>query len=95
MDLEGELISSLEELNKEMKKNKLLKKELSKIKEITQDSTISKEIKKAFMDLKVKLEEAKIIEESLREQLGEKEGMQVEMEKEIVSLRKKIVERKH
>ena len=33
MDLEAELISALEELNKERKKNKLLKKELSKIKE--------------------------------------------------------------
>ena len=63
MKLEVELISALEELNKERKKNKLLKKELSKIKESTQDSTISKEIKKAFIDLKVKLEEAKIIEE--------------------------------
>ena len=62
MDLEAELISALEELNKERKKNKLLKKELSKIKESTQDSTISEEIKKAFMDLKVKLEEAKMIE---------------------------------
>ena len=33
VDLEAELISALEELNKERKKNKLLKKELSKIKE--------------------------------------------------------------
>ena len=46
------------------------------------------------MDLKVKLEEAKIIEESLREQLKEKEGMQVEVEKEIVSLRRKL-QREH
>jgi len=42
------------------------------------------------MDLKVKLEEAKMIEESLREQLEEKEGMQEELEKEIVSLRRKL-----
>ena len=40
IDLEGELISALEELNKERKKNKLLKKDLSKIKESTQDSII-------------------------------------------------------
>jgi hypothetical protein len=32
---------------------------MSKIKESTQDSTISEEIKKSFMDLKVKLEEQK------------------------------------
>lgn len=69
VDLEGELISALEELDKERKKNKLLKKELSKIKQCTQDSTNSEVIKKDFMDLKVKLEESKMIEESLREQL--------------------------
>ena len=39
------------------------------------------------MDLKVKLEEAKMIEEALREQLEEKE---IELEKEIVSLRRKL-----
>ena len=33
VDLEAELISSLEELHKERKKNKLLKKELSRIRE--------------------------------------------------------------
>ena len=80
----------LKELNKERKKNKLLKKELSKIKESTQDTTFSEEIKKAFMDLKVKLEEAKMIEESLRKQLEEKEGIQIELEKEIVLLRRKF-----
>ena len=42
------------------------------------------------MDLNVNLEEAKIIEESLREQLEEKQGMQVELENEIVSLRRKL-----
>ena len=42
------------------------------------------------MDLKLKLEEAKMIEESLRKQLEEKEGIQIELEKEIVSLRKKL-----
>ena len=76
MDLEAELISSLEELHKERKKNKLLKRELGKIKESTQDTTTPEEMKKVFMDLKSKLEEAKMIEESLREQLEEKEGMQ-------------------
>ena len=42
------------------------------------------------MDLKVKLEEAKMIEESLREQLEEKERIQVELENEIMSLRRKL-----
>ena len=48
VDLEGELVSALEELDKERNKNKLLKKELSKIKESNQDSTISEEIKKSL-----------------------------------------------
>jgi prophage maintenance system killer protein len=42
------------------------------------------------MYLKVKLEEAKMIEESLRKQLKEKEGIQMELEKEIVSPRRKL-----
>ena len=42
------------------------------------------------MDLKVKLEEAKMIEETLRKQLEEKERIQVELENEIVSLRRKL-----
>ena len=89
------MISALEKLNKERKKNKLLKKELSKIKESTEDSTIFEEIKKGFLDLKVKLEEAKMIEESPRKKLEEREGIQVELETKIVSLRKKIAKRKH
>ena len=40
----------------------LLKKELSRIREDTQDSTISEEVKQAYLDLKVHLEEAKVIE---------------------------------
>ena len=63
MDLQVELISALEELAKERKKNKLLKKELSRIQESTQDSTIPEEVKQDYLDLKVKLEEAKMIEE--------------------------------
>jgi predicted nucleic acid-binding Zn-ribbon protein len=87
---EGELISSLEELENERKKNKLLKKELSKIKESTQDPINSKETQTTFMDLKVKLEEVKMIEKSLREQVEEKESIQTELENEIVSLRRKL-----
>ena len=58
VNLEGELISSLCDLKKERKKNKKLKEELSKMKESIQDSIDPKEIKKVFIYLKVKLEEA-------------------------------------
>ena len=90
VDLEEELISSLEELNKERKKNKLLKKELSRIREDTQNSTMFEEVKQAYLDLKVHLEEAKVIEESLRKRLEEKEEIQEELEKEIVMLKRKL-----
>ena len=48
------------------------------------------EVKQAYLELKVHLEEAKLIEESLRKQLEEKGEIQVELEKEIVVLRKKL-----
>ena len=79
MDLEVELISSLSELKKERKKNKQLKEELSKTKENIQGSN-PEETKEVFMDMKVKLEEARMIEETLTEQLEEKERIQVELE---------------
>jgi hypothetical protein len=47
VDLEAKLISALEELHKERKKNKLLKKEQSRIREDTQDSTIFEEVQQA------------------------------------------------
>ena len=83
VDLEAELVSALEELQKERKKNKLLKKELSILKEEIHNSTSSKELKQAYLDLKVQWEEAQVIEESLRKQLEEKEEIQLELEKEI------------
>jgi septation ring formation regulator EzrA len=72
------------------KKNKLLKNELSRIKEDIQNSISSKELKQVYLDLKVKWEEAKMIEESLRKQLEEKEEMQAKLEKEIVVLRRTL-----
>ena len=47
-------------------------------------------MKQAYLDLKDKLEEAKMMEASLRKQLEEKEKIQVELEKEIVVLRRKL-----
>ena len=77
-------------MHKERKKNKLLKKELNKIKEYIQNSTSSKELKQAYLDLKVQWEEAQVIEELIRKQLEEKEEIQVELEEEIVVLRRRL-----
>lgn len=70
VDLEEDIISALSELKKERKKNKKLKEELRKIKESIQDPG---ETKKAFKDIKVKMEEANRTEETLRTHVEEKE----------------------
>ena len=77
-------------MHKERKKNKILKKELSRIREGIRDSTSSKELKQSYLDLKVKWEEAKVIEESLRKQLEEKGEIQAKLKKEIMVLRRKL-----
>ena len=73
VNIEEELIISLHDLKKERKKNKQLKEELSKMNESCQNSINTEETKKVFIDLKVKFEEAKVIEEIIRKQLEEKE----------------------
>ena len=54
------------------------------------DSKILEEAREANLDLKTQLEEAKRIEEALRDQLEEKEVTNQKHEFEIVNLRKKI-----
>jgi hypothetical protein len=88
VDLRAELISALEELRKERKKNKSLKAEL-KMKEGSQNSN-SEELEKMITSLKIQIEEDKRIEEILRSQLEEKEKMIGSLEAEVVSLRKDL-----
>ena len=59
------------------------------------DSKILEEAREANIDLKTQLEEAKRIEEALRDQLEEKEVTNQKHEFEIVNLRKKIEKSKH
>ena len=63
MNLEAKLINVIKDLRKERKENKLLEKELGKVKKSTQNITTHGEMRKAFMDLRTKLEEAKVTEE--------------------------------
>ena len=58
---------------KERNKNKQLKEELSKMKESCQNSIIPEETNQVFIDIKVKLEEYKVIGETLKKQLEEKD----------------------
>jgi hypothetical protein len=89
VDLEAELINVLSEVKRERKKNKYLKEELIKLKEGSQNYENSEEVQQIIINLKVQLEEAKVIEETLKNQLEEKQCL----EAEIVSLRKEAEKR--
>jgi small-conductance mechanosensitive channel len=66
VDLEGELISALEEIDRLRSKNRKLKQVL------TQFEKDNKKLDEDFVLLKVELEEAKKIEDILKQQLSEK-----------------------
>jgi hypothetical protein len=82
VDLEGELISALEEIDRLITKNRKQKQLL------TQFEKDSKKHDEDFSLLKVELEEAKIIEDILKQQLSEKKVKCESLEEEIVKTRK-------
>jgi hypothetical protein len=84
VDLEGELISALEEIDRLISKNRKLKQVL------TQFEKHSKEPDENFSLLKVELEEAKNIEDILKQQLPEKKLRCEALEEEIVKTRKEM-----
>ena len=79
VDLEGELISALEEIDRLRTKNRK-KKQL-----LTQFEKDSKKYDEDFSLLKVVLEEAKKIEEILKQQLSEKKVRCEALEEEVVN----------
>jgi chromosome segregation ATPase len=83
VDYREELMCSIEVIRRENKKNEKLQEELDK-KEDTQ------ELEQMIKNLKVQIEEDKIIEEALKEQLEEKDRIIRNLEAEIVTLRKDI-----
>jgi hypothetical protein len=86
-----ELINSLSDLTIARKKNKSLKEELSKLKEGFQNPNKNyEETKHTIIDLRIQLEEEKVIEETLKRQLEEKKKIKDTLEVEIVSLRKEL-----
>ena len=67
VNLEEELISSLRDLRIERKKNMYFKEELSNQKEDFQNpSKNSEEAKHTIIDIRIQLEESKVIEETLK-----------------------------
>jgi hypothetical protein len=84
VDLEGELISALEEIDRLRTKNRK-KKQL-----LTQFEKDNKKPDEDFALLKVELEEAKKIEDILKQQLSEKKVRCEALEEEIVKTRKEM-----
>jgi hypothetical protein len=84
VDLEGELISALKEIDRLRSKNRKLKQVL------TQFEKDSKEPDEDFALLKVELEEAKKIEDILKQQLSEKKLRCEALEEEIVKTIKEM-----
>jgi hypothetical protein len=88
VDYREELLSAIEVIKREKKKNKSLQEELKR-KEGTQNSN-SEELEKMITKLKIQVEEDKRIEEALKEQLEEKDRIIGSLEAEIVILRKDL-----
>jgi hypothetical protein len=83
VDYREELMSAIEVIRREKRKNKKLQAELDK-KEDTQ------ELEQMITNLKVQIEEDKRIEEALKEQLEERDRIIENLEAEIVTLRKDL-----
>jgi hypothetical protein len=84
VDMEGELISALEEIDRLRSKNRKQKQLL------IQFEKDSKQPDKDFALLKVELEEAKKIEDILKRQLSEKKARCEALEQEVVKTRKEM-----
>jgi hypothetical protein len=84
VDMEGELISALEEIDRLRIKNR---KQRQLLKQFEKDS---KELGEDLVLLKVELEEAKKIEETLKQQLLEKKARCESLEQEVVRTRKEM-----
>jgi chromosome segregation ATPase len=82
-DYREELMCSIEVIRREKKKNKKLQAELDKKKD-------TRELEQMITRLKVQIEEDKRIQESLKEQLEEKDNIIRNLEADIVTLRKDI-----
>ena len=83
MDLEGELRSALEEIDR-------LKLKCRKQKDILLKYVREEQNSEALIQLKVELEEAKKVEDILLKQMKDKTQEQEKLEEEVVCLRKKL-----
>jgi hypothetical protein len=78
VDLEEELISALDELDKDKNKNRSIKNELVKLKEGSQNPKFEED-QHMIMNLKFQVEEAIRIDEACKSQLEEKQCLEAEI----------------
>ena len=93
MDLEAELVSALCDLRRERKECRHLKRNVKELEDELKKSNDSFESTEAMMiELKLKLEEARITEESLNKLIMVKDKEIENLKSEVVLLRKKVQE---
>jgi hypothetical protein len=93
VDLEAELVSALSELKKVRGECKKFKREIESLdQELHKSNNLIENTKIMLVDLKLKIEEARVIEEALNNILTEKEKENEGLKFEVVLLRKKVQE---
>jgi hypothetical protein len=93
VDLEAELVSALSELKKVRRECKQFKREIDKLEfELQKSNGLIECTEIMLVDLKLKIEEARVTEEALTKMLAEKDKENEGLKIEVVSLRKKVQE---
>jgi len=91
VDLEAELVSALSELNKVRRECKQFKREIDKPEfELQKSNGLIESTEIVLVDLKIKIEEARVNEEDLTKIIVEKDKENEGLKFEVVSLRKKV-----
>jgi hypothetical protein len=93
IDLEVELVSALSELRKVRRECKHFKREIENLEfELQKSNGLIESTEIMVVDLKLKIEEARVTEEALTKMLAEKDKENEGLRMEVVSLRKKVQE---
>jgi hypothetical protein len=93
VDLEAELVSALSELKKVRRECKQFKREIESLdQELQKSNNLIESTEIMLVDLKLKIEEARVTEEALNSVLAEKDKENEGLKLEVVLLRKKVQE---
>jgi chromosome segregation ATPase len=93
VDLEAELVSALSELKKVRRECKQFKREIESLdQELQKSNNLIENTEIMLVDLKLKIEEARVTKEALNNVLAEKDKENAGLKLEVVLLRKKVQE---